>query len=75
MSKVNLSAADEEIARNEGSHHCVSEALNCDGEMVEVKALVMPASTFGKHKCPRCWQWTSQLEETLCYRCEQVMSG
>ena len=75
VSNVNLIAAGEEIAHSEGSHDCVSEAVNCDGEMVEVKALVMPASTSGKHKCPRCWKWTSQLEQTLCSRCELVMGG
>ena len=74
VSKVNLTA-DEEIASNEKSCHCVSEAVNCDGKMVEVKALVMPASTSGKHKCPRCWKWTSMLEETLCSRCELVMNS
>src|SRR5574344_1821714 len=26
-----------------------------------------------KHKCPRCWKYSSTEEETLCSRCEEVI--
>jgi isoleucyl-tRNA synthetase len=26
-----------------------------------------------KHKCPRCWKFTANEEETLCQRCEEVL--
>ena len=73
VSKVTLN--EEEAVCDQG-HGCysVSEEVDCDGEMVGVEAQVRQASRYRKHKCPRCWKWTSIAEGALCSRCQTVLN-
>ncbi len=71
VSKVTLS---EEGVCDQDHGYTVSEELDYDGEMVKVEALVRHASRSGKHKCPRCWKWTSISEGALCSRCQAVLN-
>jgi len=38
-----------------------------DGKVFEVYKAV-------DHKCPRCWKFTSKVEDTLCSRCDEVLN-
>ncbi|MDX9965983.1 MAG: isoleucine--tRNA ligase [Sulfuricurvum sp.] len=41
----------------------------------EVEGELYNVALATKAKCPRCWKYHSQNEETLCPRCTQVVSG
>ena len=72
VSKVTL--RNEEGVCDHDASCCISEEVDCDDETVRVQALVNQASRSGKHKCPRCWKWTSIAEGALCSRCQAVVS-
>lgn len=73
VSKVSLTTGETTAAQVE-SHLSVSDDVDCRGKIVKVQAVVSKASESGKHKCPRCWKWTSLLEGALCSRCQLVLS-
>lgn len=72
VSKVTL--RNEEGVCDHDASYSISEEVDCDGETVRVRALVDQASKSGKHKCPRCWKWTSITEGALCSRCQLVVN-
>lgn len=43
-----------------------------EGEKCQVGVGVWRAEERGKHKCPRCWLWTSASRDQLCQRCTSV---
>jgi isoleucyl-tRNA synthetase len=52
-------------------------ASSSDSEEVasfEVDGLRYSVRKASAHKCPRCWRYTSSAEESLCGRCEEVLS-
>ena len=77
MSNVNLVGEQEGGIESHslGACHSVTELVDSLGEKVEVKASVRQASKSGKHKCPRCWKWTSPAEGGLCSRCDVVLNS
>ena len=55
------------------------EGVRCeDGEVVlggegcGVRVGVWRAEERGRHKCPRCWLWTAETRDQLCFRCAHV---
>ena len=74
VSNVNL-VSEREWLETQEPCHTISELVDTRGEMVEVKVVVRQASRSGKHKCPRCWKWTSSVEGGLCLRCDGVMNN
>ena len=48
------------------------------GETSNVEVMVWPASWSGHFKCPRCWKYTSMVDDAICERCrivEEQMGG
>ncbi len=41
----------------------------------ELEGGIFKIYTANKHKCPRCWKFTSEIEETVCKRCEEVVNA
>lgn len=79
VSKVTVREEEEGVRDGAESDCCysLSEEVDCwDGEAVEVEAQVRRASRSGtRHKCPRCWKWTSTSEDALCSRCQFVVNS
>ena len=72
VSRVSLN--NEGVLPSQGLSRSLTEEVDCSDGVVEVKVAISPASQSGKHKCPRCWKWTSPTEGALCSRCEMVLS-
>ena len=48
------------------------------GEASNVEVMAWSASQSGHYKCPRCWKYTSMVDDALCERCrvvEEQMGG
>ena len=72
VSRVSLN--NEGVLPSQGAYRSLTEEVDSSDGVVEVKVAISPASQSGKHKCPRCWKWTSPTEGALCSRCEMVLS-
>ena len=42
------------------------------GETSNVEVMAWPASWSGHYKCPRCWKYTSIVDDAICERCKIV---
>jgi isoleucyl-tRNA synthetase len=40
----------------------------------EIEGFEFEVYKASKHKCPRCWKFTSEEEDTLCSRCDEVLN-
>ena len=45
----------------------VLASFEVDGKKIDI-------AIASKHKCPRCWRYKSEQEDTLCSRCEEVLN-
>ena len=41
-------------------------------ETSDVEVMAWPASRSGQCKCPRCWKYTSMVDNAICERCRMV---
>lgn len=65
-----IEASDWFLVSSVSKEASVSEAL----ANFEIDGSSFTISRANKAKCPRCWKFTSESEDTLCSRCESVLS-
>lgn len=56
--------------------HSDESGLDYQGEVARVRVSAWPIarSAVPKHKCPRCWKYSSSVAGELCSRCRSVCS-
>lgn len=72
LNVIDIDSLDQKIEM-EGihkGHWWAEERFKVEGSELDGRVLVCKPST---HKCPRCWRYVAQQEESLCQRCEEVI--
>ena len=66
------SVSDTIISTNENRSHSYVEFVRCGEEECKVQVMAESAD-LASHKCPRCWKYTSSVEDSLCERCTSAL--
>ena len=66
------SILDTNVSTNQNRLHSYVELVRYGEEECKVQVVAENAE-LAKHKCPRCWKYTSSAEDSLCERCTSVL--